>query len=207
MLELPQIWEKSALWAAAALLLPATRAGNTIVCTDVKNPKHGPYLQHQVWTYTRQTRLYPWVSPVFVRSDMRVRAKEEKAGNVNRCYYTMKYFLRLKSLAAAPFFPFETTAMLTEETSLWPRWHGMAETKLNVFLFLAKSAHHCLFLFPDCHWSDEQPTLLTYFHYENHPYIINIFPNTFKLTFSLLTQLLKMSVCEFCEASFLPTTE
>jgi len=49
---------------------------------------------------------------------MRVRAKEEKAGNVNRCYYTMKYFLRLKSLAAAPFFPFETTAMLTEETSL-----------------------------------------------------------------------------------------
>lgn len=49
---------------------------------------------------------------------MRVRAKGEKAGNMNRCYYTMQYFVRLKSLAAAPFFPFETTATLTEETPL-----------------------------------------------------------------------------------------
>lgn len=101
--------KRFAIWLffmQCSVTLEGSSESNTIVCTDVKNPKHGPYLQHQVWTYTRQTRLYPWGSPVFVRSDMRVRAKEEKAGNVNRCYYTMKYFLRLKSLAAAPFFSF-----------------------------------------------------------------------------------------------------
>lgn len=76
---------------------------------------------------------------------MRVRAKGEKAGNMNRCYYTMQYFVRLKSLAAAPFFPFETTATLTEETPLLLQRHGTAEAKLNVFLFLAKSAPCCFF--------------------------------------------------------------
>lgn len=50
----------------------------------------------------------------------------------------------------------------------------MAVFKLNLFLFLARLTHRCLNLFPNCHWSDEQPVLVTYFHSGKRPFIINI---------------------------------
>lgn len=64
--------------------------------------------------------------------------------------------------------------------------------KLNVFLFLAKLTHCCLNLFQNCHWLDEQPVLLTYFHSGKRPFIINIsclttnFAYAFLFTYSAL---------------------
>lgn len=95
------------------------------------------------------------------------------------------------------FFSLETTVMVRAETSLYFQWHITVAFKLYVFLFLVKLSYHCLHLFPDCHWSDEQPALLTHFHSAKHPLIINIYclPTNLELTpSSLLTQLLKMSL-------------
>lgn len=76
--------------------------------------------------------------------------------------------------------------MVTVETPLYFLWHIVAVFKLNIFLFLAKLTHRCLSLFPNCHWPDEQPVLVTYFHSGKRPFIINISCLTTNFAYTVL---------------------